>query len=324
VICFCSIAVLALKAVPTALPFGAPRFLLLSLLILPTNKMTLSDAEFDRIGQLFEDKVKAMQQTFNASLDQLGKRMVRVETAFSMIAGVARKVVTSEARSQHDRLLRETFDKSNLLALPQLADNPKGSKSRVAVTCSADDVKTLIASEIRDGDDTSFEVEMAKPAGFRILISSCSAQARRRVAAGIIKYCKGPMSEKLNLHLQYDKPYELRMLQKKAHQFLGTVKKRGGSEVTSTEAKKGFLLVNGIRVAPEYLVPDNRHWEKLAELVKSKMRGLRGPQAIVPELGFLYDVFGAALASDRGIFDLEEIPLDEEEFGEAIGGMMET
>jgi hypothetical protein len=279
--------------------------------------MPLSDADLTKIGELFDTKFKTIQENFTSALDKLGKRLSRVESGFALLADVARKVVIEEAHNNHDRLLRGTFDKSDLLALPLLVDYPQGGKTREAVMCSADDVAALIAEEV--GNNTRVEVELAKPAGFRILVSSRSPQTRRRVAGGIMKKCKSLLDTKYKLHLQYDKPFELRALQKKGHKFLGTVKRYGGSGITSTEAKQGFLLVNGVRIAPEYLVPANRHWDKLVDMVKTKIRGL-GPHAIVPECGCLYDVFGSALAADKGVFDLDDIPVDEDTYVEAAGG----
>jgi hypothetical protein len=172
------------------------------------------------------------------------------------------------------------------------------------------DVIDLISSKV---DDFEFEVEPAKPAGYRVIISSRSPQARRRCAAAIIRDCKEELSKKLGLHLQYDKPYELRAIQKPAQQFLGKLKKQGGDTVRTKELKKGFLVVNGYRLAPEYLVPSYGRWDRLLEMVLARVRGLRGPNVIVPEDGLMYDVFGTAFAADHGVFDLQDIPLDEDE-----------
>jgi hypothetical protein len=54
-------------------------------------------------------------------------------------------------------------------------------------------------------------------------------------------------------------------------------------------------------------------------MVKTKIRGL-GPHAIVPECGCLYDAFGSALAADKGVFDLDDVPVDEDTYVEAAGG----
>jgi hypothetical protein len=280
--------------------------------------MPLTKEDIDKIGQLFDTKFQAIEGTFKATVDKLGKRLERLETGFSLLADVARKMVISDAHSQHDRLLRKTFDRSDLLALPELIKTPGQAITRVAVSCSLEDVQSLISSEL--DDDVGFEVELAKPAGFRILVKSWSPQTRRRIAGSILKKCKQLLSQKYKLHLQYDKPYQLRSIQKHAHQFLGAVKRHGGSGVTSTEAKQGYILVNNMRVAPEYLVPAQKHWSNLVQLVKTNLRQLRGPNQIVPEQGFLYAEFGAALASDRGVFELCDLQLDDESFGTAGGG----
>jgi hypothetical protein len=272
--------------------------------------MPLTEEDVAKIGELFEAKVKTLRDEFAASMDKLSKRVQRVETGFSLLADAARKVVTDDAFERHDRLLRATFDKSDLLALPQFVENNEGGKDRAEVTVTVDDVAGLIAGEI--GNEARFEVELAKPAGFRILVSSRSPQTRRRVAAGILNKCKGLLDSRMKLHLQYDKPYELRKLQKRGHQFLGTVKRRGGSAVMSTDAKQGYLIVNGHRLTPEYLVPDNCHWDKLADMVKTRLRAWK-TSTIVPERGFMFENFGAAMAIDRGVFELDDVVVDDDD-----------
>jgi hypothetical protein len=268
----------------------------------------------DSMSQLLDTKIDKFTNAvtkMETSVERMGKRIQRLETGFAFLANAARKNITNEARLQHDRLLRWTFDRSDLLVLPPLEEGQDGKLSRTSPSCTMQDVENLIAD--KTGQEFEFEIEAAKPAGFRVLISSRSPQTRRRCAAKIVKDCKESLSTSLGLHLQYDKPYELRAIQKPAHQFLSVLKKLGKDLVRTKELKKGYLVVNGHRLAPEYLVPSQGRWDSLASLVLTRLRGLKRPDVIVPEDGLLYDVFGAAFAADRGVFDLQELPLDDHE-----------
>jgi hypothetical protein len=52
-------------------------------------------------------------------------------------------------------------------------------------------------------------VELAPKLGFRLVHGSRSAQKRRKAVASVIKNAREKAKEELNLHLQYDKPWEL-------------------------------------------------------------------------------------------------------------------
>jgi hypothetical protein len=119
--------------------------------------------------------------------------------------------------------------------------------------------------------------------------------------------------------LQYDKPYELREIQTAAHKFLALLKKVGGPVITGTEVKGGYLLVNGVRLAPEYLVPRMHRWKGLPDFTVEKVRAWGSRPPNVCDLGVMYDVFGQQFAADAGVFDLEEVQADTDEFGTDMG-----
>jgi hypothetical protein len=282
-------------------------------LAMPLSEEDLKSLK-DSMGSLLDSKIDKFTNAatnMEKTIERMGKRIQRLEYGFTLLANAARKTVTEEARANHDRLLRWTFDRSDLLVLPPLEEAQDGKLSRRSLKCSLQDVSDLISAQVKA--EFAFEVEPAKPSGYRVLISSRSPQTRRRCAATIIRDCKEELSKRLGMHLQYDKPYELRAIQRPAHQFLSVLKKHGGDTVRTKELKKGYLVVNGHRLAPEYLVPSNGHWDRLAGMVVTKLRGLRGPNVLVPEDGLLYDVFGAAYAADRGVFDLHDLQLEEDD-----------
>jgi hypothetical protein len=283
--------------------------------------MPLDQADWDKMAELLDAKLKPFADTvaqLQSDVSHAGKRISRLEAGYDRLASAARRRITDSARRDHDRLLRGTFDAAHLLALPPLIeDDPLRKFSRHPAKCMTTDVKRAIQDTVGK-DDFDFDVELAKPAGFRIIFKSRSPQVRRQAAASILKHCKTAL-EDLELFVQYDKPYELRKIQRSAHKFLGVVKKLGGPAVTSTAVKQGFLIVNGFRLAPECLVPSVGRWDHLAGLVKAKVRFMKST-AYQPEDGAMYDVFGNEYAADKGVFSLEDMPLEDEEGGGAEDG----
>jgi hypothetical protein len=284
--------------------------------------MPLDDADWKKMGDLLDAKLKPFSESIaklQSDVSHAGKRISRLEAGYDRLASAARRKIAEAARRDHDRLLRGMFDAAHLLALPPLIeDDPLRKFSRRSAKCTPSDVKRVIKDTV--GDDFAFEVELAKPAGFRIILSSRSPQARRQAAASILKHCKSALEE-LELSVQYDKPYELRQIQRSAHKFLGVVRKIGGPAITSTSLKQGFLVVNGFRLAPECLVPNVGRWDRLAELVKNKVRYMKST-SFQPEDGAMFDVFGNEYAADHGVFSLSDIPFDDDEDGGAMEDAM--
>jgi hypothetical protein len=244
----------------------------------------------------------------NTTITSLGKRVVRLEHAFGLLAGAARSAVVEGAKKNHARLLEKMFEDSDLVALPPVEKGSDGRHARAALGC---DIEAVKEATKRYGED--FEVEIAK-VGFRLVHKSRSAQRRRREAAEFLKAAKKPFEANLGLLLQYDKPYELREIQTSGHKFLALVKKLGGTVVAETSVKSGFLLVNGVRIAPEYLVPKKHRWKDLADHLVSKVRGWGSRPPGVTDMGVMTDVFGEQFAADAGVFDLNEIVVEEEDF----------
>jgi hypothetical protein len=120
-----------------------------------------------------------------------------------------------------------------------------------------------------------------------------------------------------NLLLQYDKPFELRMMQRSAHRFLSLLKNGAGGSVTTKEIKKGFLYVNGVKLAPEYLVPDTARWDNFLPTLAGYIRGWHNWAQVGPPDGILFDLFAAEYAAGKGVFDLNDImTINEDEEGE--------
>jgi hypothetical protein len=194
--------------------------------------MPLTAADLEAIGRLFDDKVKSIKDSFTASLDQMGKRVQRLEAGFSVISRVARTTVTALAKEKHDRLLRLMFDESTLVAVPPLSEDQNGKFFCPVAACSLNDVKAKISNIV--GDEVKFEVK-ATNVGYRVMMASFSPQTRRKYAAKIVHDVRKDMNDSLGLYLQYDRPYELRMLQKEAYKFLSVLKKRGGDLIASKQ-----------------------------------------------------------------------------------------
>jgi hypothetical protein len=72
-----------------------------------------------------EDKewlVNSVTEKITSEIRNMGKRVERLETAYSMLARAARTREAAYAREQHDPLVREMFDASDLLLVPPIAD----------------------------------------------------------------------------------------------------------------------------------------------------------------------------------------------------------
>jgi hypothetical protein len=264
--------------------------------------MPLSKEDLEAIGNVFDTKIKALEDRFSASLKKLGKRVQRLETGFADMARVARRKVVSCAKDRHDGLLRSMFNESTLVAVPPLQEDQHGKFSRPAAACNIDDVKTkltnLLAGEVK------FEVEPTF-VGYRILMANFSSHSRRKSAATVIAAARKELKDSLGLLLQYDKPHELRILQREAHKFLSVLQKRSNGVVQAKQLKDGFLVINGVRFAPEYLVPGPSYWDGLADEVVKKIRQWRGRPPTSPATGLMTDYFGALYAEEQGIVELD-------------------
>lgn len=262
--------------------------------------MPLTKEDLDNIGQLFDSKVKTMEISFTAALEKMGKRVTRLEDCVSDMARVARTAVIGNAKDRHDRLLRAMFDESTLVAVPPLQEGQDGRLSRPAAPCNMDDVRNKLTNTV--GGDVKFEIEPSN-VGYRILLASFSAQTRRKSAAAIVKAAKKDLMDSLGLLLQYDKPFELRVLQREAYKFMAVLQKRSRGRVQSKALKNGYLVVNGVRIAPEYLIPGPGRWDELADAIIEKINSWRGRPPQNVEMGVLTEHFGSVFAADKGIFE---------------------
>ncbi len=263
--------------------------------------MPLDDSDWEKMERLLDKK-----------LNNVGKRVTCLETGFSMSARFQRTSVLEAVKEKHDRVLRSMFDESSLLVVAPLSENNDGRLSRPMLRCTKTDVSQLI-SGIPELADVKYEIEPTD-VGFRLLMASWSPQSRRKWAALIIKQARTLLQDDLSAYLQYDKPYTLRMMQKEAYKFLSVLHKRGGSAVASKELKNGFIVVNGVRLAPEYLVPCPSYWDRLADVVLEKIKSWRGRAPAGPTDGVLMEAFGMAYAAFKGVVDLEDVPADEDDY----------
>jgi hypothetical protein len=275
--------------------------------------MPLDSEDWEKLTKLLNDNKRDIADSFateltklNSSLTLTGKRLRRLETGYDHNAKVARAAIVEVARRDHDRLLRATFDDSVLLLAPTWADDGGGTRVKNPLKCSMDDVSAVITECV--ADTVKFEIELADKVGYRILVASHSPQARRKGAASIVKKARGLLEQRLQLRLFYDKPYDLRVLQREGHKFLGEVRRTGGDSVREKKIEKGYFTINGVRIAPEFLLPGPSRWDYLAKAVTEKVRGWRGrPPTSFAECGVLYDTFAAEFAAEKGVVDLQDL-----------------
>jgi hypothetical protein len=154
--------------------------------------------------------------------------------------------------------------------------------------------------------DATLEVETTD-IGFRVFVNSRSPQTRRKAAAQFVQAFKKRVLDDYNLLVQYDKPFELRVMQRAAHRFLSLLKDGAGGAVTAKEIKKGFLYVNDVKLAPEFLVPDAARWDNFLPTLAGYIRGWRNRAPAGPPEGILFDLFAAEYAAGKGVFDLNDV-----------------
>jgi hypothetical protein len=282
--------------------------------------MPLDAEDWEKMKKLLADNNTEIAKSFTvemvkveSALKLTGKRLNRLEAGFDHNAKLARTAVVEGARRDYDRLIRGMFDDSALLVVPPLVDDGTGGRTKATTNSTLQNVDDFVKERV--GDSVKYEIELADKIGFRILISSRSAQTRRKGAASIIKKVKKDLEAIQGLRLLYDKPYELRQIQREAHKFLSAVARLGGDTIREKKVDKGFLVVNGVRMAPEFLLPEGGRRDYLASVVVDKVRGWRSLPPSGPEEGVLFDVFAAEFAAEKGIVSLheiEDIPLSDE------------
>ncbi len=275
--------------------------------------MVLSEEDKNWFKEALYTEIKKL----GSSLDNMGKRVVRLECAFGLLARASRTAVVENAKKNHAKLLDKMFTDSDLLVLPKLVGG-EGRKSRAQVDWTTTDVEAVV-NKYND----KFEVELAK-VGFRLVHSSRSAQRRRKEGATFLKHAKATVEADLGMILQYDKPYELREIQTAAHKFLALLKKTGGSVITETGVKGGYLLVNGVPLAPEFLVPRLHRWKGLADFAVEKFRAWGKKQPEQSDAGVMYDTFCEQFAADAGVFDLRDVRVDDDGDGARSAELMDV
>jgi hypothetical protein len=270
------------------------------------DKKWFTNALKDTKGDL-ETALSKTATNISETVSQLGKRVFRLESAFGHLVRAGSTAIVEGAKKEHARLVESMFHESSLLLLPPLRPNSEGRLARGNITYDTCKVAELVSQYSDD-----FEVELAK-VGFRLLHKSRSAQRRRKEAAEFIKSARNDFKDNHSLLLQYDKPYALREQQTAAYKFLALVKKLGGELITDTKVHGGFITVNGVRLAPEYLIPSLHRWKNLTEFVLGKVRAWGPRPPIGFDMGIATDVFGAEYAADHGVFELTDIALEDEE-----------
>jgi hypothetical protein len=263
--------------------------------------MTLTKEDKDWFADALKKTKHDLQQSFHNATSELGKRVYRLEHAFNLVSRAARSQAVEKAKNEHASLLRCMFDKADLLLIPPF----EGGARKMVIRDTAA-VQSLVAEY-----DDKYEVELNKTMGYRLVHTSRSAQVCRKAGASMIKHMKKEAMEKLGLVLQYDKPWELRLRQTAAHKFLSGLKSIGGTLVSDVTVKAGFLVVNGVRLAPEYLVPEQHRWDALQKLVLQKICSWGSRVPTSTDVGLLTDFSRAEYAADRGIFDLDTLSLND-------------
>jgi hypothetical protein len=161
--------------------------------------MPLDAADWDKMKDLLKEQKDDLEKSFNKTLERYSKQSERLETTFSQISSVARASLVSGAKKEHSAALQKMFDKSMLLLLPPLEERQDGKFARPAAKASLYEIKKFVS----DLDtEVPVEIELAKPAGFRILLCSYSPQTRRRVAAQFVKDHKEKFKKEFQLLLQ--------------------------------------------------------------------------------------------------------------------------
>jgi hypothetical protein len=268
--------------------------------------MSLTQTDKDWFSQQLKDVKTDIENTMKTAVFEMGKRVSRIEHAFSLVSRAARAEIVERAKKDHESLVKQMFDDANLLLLAPMSAGGDGVRARGPVSRD----EAAISAFIKEFN-SDFDVELNKTVGYRLVHKSRSAQVRRKAAASVLRHGKDRAREELGLQLQYDKSWELRTAQSHAHRFMSALKDAGGDLVKSKGVSKGFLIVNDVRLAPEYLVPRMARWDGLIKLVLQKLRGWgnRQPVSLSADVGVMSDVFGAEYAADRGIFDINDLQL---------------
>jgi hypothetical protein len=172
--------------------------------------MPLMKEDKDWLTSALDKQKTDLQDGFKETANKLGKRVSRLEHALLLVSRAARLVVVGNVKRGHAALLRRMFDDADLLLIP-----PYSAGSRQAVSCDTSQVQAFISEH-----NPSYDVELNRNVGFRLVHKSHSAQVHRKAAASLLQKLKKAAPEKLGLNLQYDKPWELRTAQTAAFKFL--------------------------------------------------------------------------------------------------------
>jgi hypothetical protein len=151
---------------------------------------------------------------------------------------------------------------------------PNGSTTP-AVTSKT--VKDFIADRY---EESRFEVEpIGKNGSFKVFVEALTPASSRKHCAEILLMAKKGLKDSFGLNVFYDNPFFLREIRSEVLRFTASMLQDQGLKLRGKPVvKRDMLVLDGLTMFPEYLVPSNEAlWTPAFQTLGDMLRSNRDP-----------------------------------------------
>ncbi len=198
-------------------------------------------------------------------LTAFGEKLAALESRTSVHSDVLRDLILSTRAREYHSEVEAKLSRPATLVLAR-------SNGTSAPEASADAVSAFIDEVF---DDSRFVVEpMGKKGSFKVHVEALSPMESRRLCAAILSASKKGLKEKFALNAFYDNPLFLRGIRSEVLRFTATMLQEQGLKLRGKPVvKKDILVLDGVSLFPEYLVPsDETFWSPAFHTIGNLVR----------------------------------------------------
>jgi hypothetical protein len=271
---------------------------------------SVKSAVLECVDQKLDEKLPGIM----AKVDTALARTAHLETAALHDYEVRKSNLCRDAKKEFQDATREMFEESGLiLAVPRSSQPRRRSGADSETTAatpavSADTraaVTAFVTSIVGPGKYTITPVKN----GLRLVHASRSSQKRRATADLLLPRHRDDFRSRFNLTLQYDRPFALRQLVRRAYAFLEGAK-RACPTITKIGVLKGLCFANSLPIGPIWLVPRGKDsWTDVYEVISRDFGQIPATADDIAPDGFFASLFDQAYAHDAGLRVLQTAPL---------------
>jgi hypothetical protein len=199
----------------------------------------------------------------------IGEKLTQFVSKLDVCTKVLRDVVADARADEYRRQVEDKLARNASLVLSR----PNGGQAKAS---TAEEVWRFIHSQFPNGEAPGFALDpMGKMGSYRLYPETFSPIRSRQICANILHLLKdGRLKDKFGLNAFYDNPMFLRKIRSDALRFTATMLQAEGLKLgTKPFVKKAVLMLDGVPMFSEYLVPeDESFWPSAYPIISSLLR----------------------------------------------------